>query len=100
VFWQGYIKISPAVDAPEASLHLIEMTDCNETFQHNIGYKFKSPILMQEALRASNMSEGSIDLTGNKRLALVGDSVLSVMLLNRWYGKGGSTGKFFSFQSS
>ncbi|CAI7614635.1 unnamed protein product [Penicillium manginii] len=46
---------------------------------------------MQEALRASNMSEGSIDLTGNKRLALVGDSVLSVMLLNRWYGKGGST---------
>ncbi|KAF3282866.1 hypothetical protein TWF970_001601 [Orbilia oligospora] len=53
-----------------------------------IGYKFSNSDLLIEALEApgrayTHDTEGGID--GNKRLALVGDAVLTLIQFDRWY---------------
>jgi dsRNA-specific ribonuclease len=69
------------------------MAERNQSFEHEIGYNFNSQALLEEALRApGNTTPGDKSLVGNKRLALVGDSVVAVMLLDRWYKGGSSTG--------
>lgn len=68
------------------------MDERNRHFESKIGYDFKSNLLLEEALRASGNTG-----QGNKRLALVGDSVLSVILLNKWYESGRSTGRLTFF---
>jgi dsRNA-specific ribonuclease len=71
------------------------MSERNQLFEHEIGYNFNSKALLEEALRApGNISPGDESSAGNKRLALVGDSALAVMLLSRWYNGGSSTGMF------
>jgi dsRNA-specific ribonuclease len=61
-----------------------------EEFQDQIGYHFKSSNLLREALHQA----GTAPPQGNKRLALVGDSVLSASLLDQWYSNGDTTGTF------
>ncbi|KAJ5123661.1 hypothetical protein N7448_009758 [Penicillium atrosanguineum] len=51
-----------------------------------IGYQFKDRSLMEEALE-----EAGPEAAGNERLALLGDTILSLMLLRRWYGEGNTT---------
>ncbi|KAJ5561014.1 hypothetical protein N7535_009211 [Penicillium sp. DV-2018c] len=53
-----------------------------EELQDRLGYHFNSTPLLEEALHPA----GTRPLQGNKRLALVGDSVLSTSLLDEWYG--------------
>ncbi|KAF3317514.1 hypothetical protein TWF173_011162 [Orbilia oligospora] len=53
-----------------------------------IGYKFSNSDLLTEALEASGRAythdtEGGAD--GNKRLALVGDAILTLIQLDQWY---------------
>ncbi|OQD75542.1 hypothetical protein PENANT_c153G11343 [Penicillium antarcticum] len=48
-----------------------------EELEHRLGYHFKSTPLLEEALHPA----GTRPLQGNKRLALLGDSVLSTSLL-------------------
>jgi hypothetical protein len=43
---------------------------------------------MEEALE-----EVGPEAAGNERLALLGDKVLDLMLLNRWYGEDTTTGR-------
>lgn len=61
-----------------------------EEFQDQIGYHFKSSNLLREALHPA----GTAPPQGNKRLALVGDSVLSASLLDQWYSDENTTGTF------
>jgi ribonuclease-3 len=53
-----------------------------------IGYQFHDPSLMEEALE-----EAGPQTEGNERLALLGDKVLQLMLLHRWYMEGNTTGR-------
>ncbi|EGX50819.1 hypothetical protein AOL_s00054g905 [Orbilia oligospora ATCC 24927] len=60
-----------------------------------IGYKFSNSDLLTEALEASGRAythdtEGGAD--GNKRLALVGDAILTLIQLDQWYPSSDSRG--------
>jgi ribonuclease-3 len=61
-----------------------------------IKYHFANPQLLQEALTAEGASQSSQGPAGNgnKRLALVGDALLRVVILDRWYPCGASTGEY------
>jgi dsRNA-specific ribonuclease len=61
-----------------------------EEIEDQIGYHFESSNLLREALPPA----GTAPSQGNKRLALVGDSILSASLLNQWYSDGKTTGTF------
>ncbi|KAF1948111.1 ribonuclease III [Byssothecium circinans] len=60
-------------------------------------YQFSNPNLLNEALLAAGASVSSKDIhgdpQGNKRLALLGDSVLQEAILEPWYSSGESTEK-------
>ena len=59
-----------------------------------ISCSFANPQLLQEALTAESASQSSQVLSGGiKRLALVGDTLLRVVILERWYLYGARTGK-------
>ena len=60
-------------------------------------YQFSNRDLLNEALLAAGASTSSKDIQGgvqgNKRLALLGDSVLQEAVLEPWYNSNESTGK-------
>ncbi len=62
-----------------------------------IGYTFNDPLIVWEALNAagSNVMRagGRVFLDGNKRLALLGDSILKSALLDDWYIIGQTRGE-------
>ncbi|KAE8149027.1 ribonuclease III domain-containing protein [Aspergillus avenaceus] len=62
------------------------MADNSSEFECLIGYSFRNRDLMEEALQ-----EASVVTPGNERLALIGDKVLALMLLQDWYRTGNST---------
>lgn len=68
-----------------------------QTVEKIIGYEFTNTELREEALLAAgaSISDPAIDgdPRGNKRLALVGDAVLQLLILEKWYGQGTDTGK-------
>ncbi|OJD32590.1 rnase iii [Diplodia corticola] len=57
-----------------------------------LGYEFSNSKLRDEALLAAgtSVSDPKVrgDLRGNKRLAMVGDAVLQLVVLEKWYGEG------------
>lgn len=57
-------------------------------FECLVGYQFQDQGLMEEALE-----EAGPAAAGNERLALLGDKVLALMLLHRWYSEGNTTGR-------
>ncbi|KAA8644960.1 uncharacterized protein ATNIH1004_009171 [Aspergillus tanneri] len=57
-------------------------------FEDLIGHSFRHEDLMEEALQ-----EAGAGTPGNERLALIGDKVLALMLLQNWYQTGNSTGR-------
>jgi ribonuclease-3 len=68
-----------------------------DSLQARLHYSFKNASLLEEALTAAGAAVSSRDVdgpaSGNKRLALVGDAVLRLSVLDEWYPAGGSTGK-------
>lgn len=52
-----------------------------DELQNRIRYHFKSVQLLEKALHPA----GTSPLQGNKQLGLVGDSVLSISILDGWY---------------
>lgn len=71
------------------------MSERNQSFERRIGYSLNSKSLLEGALRApGNDTPGNSSSVGKKRLALVGDSIIAVMILNRWHQGGSSTGIF------
>jgi hypothetical protein len=54
-------------------------------------YTFVDPDILWEALQAAGngvaiIGERQLDNDGNKRLALVGDAMLRLALVNKWFG--------------
>lgn len=68
------------------------MSVANVAVEAIIGYQFNDPSLLTEALQASGSpvrSAGTRAIPdGNKRLALLGDTVLKLALLDHWYEAG------------
>lgn len=68
-----------------------------DSLQARLHYSFKDASLLEEALTAAGaaVSSHTVDgpVSGNKRLALIGDAVLRLSVLDEWYPAGGSTGK-------
>jgi dsRNA-specific ribonuclease len=60
-----------------------------QEFERLIGYQFQDRGFMEEALE-----EAGLETAGNERLALLGDTILSLMLLRRWYCEGNTTGRY------
>ena len=62
-----------------------------------IDYHFTNSGLLEEAMQAAGASDSKkiagSDREGNKRLALVGDAVLRLVILDEWYPDGTNTGK-------
>ena len=54
-----------------------------------IGYTFSDPLLLRQALTAPGSHTNPPD--GNRRLALLGDAVLKLALLERWHQTPGAT---------
>ena len=54
-----------------------------------INYTFTEPLILWEALQATGNGIRSVEMRtfadGNMRLALVGDAILKVALLEEWY---------------
>jgi hypothetical protein len=67
-------------------------------------YQFSNLDLLNEALLAAGASASNKDVQGdvrgNKRLALLGDSVLQEAVLEPWYGSDESTGKCIYLKAS
>ncbi|KAK6498286.1 hypothetical protein TWF506_004525 [Arthrobotrys conoides] len=78
-------------ETPSTVQQKADMTN-QASVQKIIGYNFKRIHLLAEALeaagRAVDHDTGSVD--GNKRLALVGDAVLRLILVDEWYSSKGS----------
>lgn len=70
-----------------------------ESFQSRLHYSFKNAGLLEEAFLADGATESRHDVhgpkAGNKRLALIGDAVLRLSVLDEWFPGGGSTSKLF-----
>ncbi|KAJ5993196.1 hypothetical protein N7451_008920 [Penicillium sp. IBT 35674x] len=63
------------------------MEEVNPELEQMIGHHFHAQGLLEEALEESGLASA-----GNERLALIGDKVLDLMLLRRWYREGNTTG--------
>lgn len=61
-----------------------------------IGYVFNDPFILWEALQAAGSPIRSAGLRvfpdGNKRLAVLGDTVLELVLIGNWYDSGDDRG--------
>lgn len=67
-----------------------------EAVQDIIGYQFNERLILWEAMQAAGSmvrsAGGREFVDGNKRLAVIGDTVLQLVLAERWYGGGTSRG--------
>jgi ribonuclease-3 len=70
-----------------------------QSLQDCLHYSFENANLLEEAFIAAGAAASRHDVdgskAGNKRLALVGDAVLRLCVLDEWFPKGGTTGKLF-----
>lgn len=57
--------------------------------RQHLGYDFNNNAVLSEALDTS----GTVVHDSNKRLALLGDAVATLVILKDWYGTGTSKGK-------
>jgi ribonuclease-3 len=68
-----------------------------ESLQHQLHYTFHGTHLLEEAFIADGAVKSRNDLdgppSGNKRLALIGDAVIRLSVLEEWFLSGGTTGE-------
>lgn len=76
---------------------MVDRAQLEKELEKLLDYHFSDHHLLEELLQAarSSISDPAVhgDRHGNKHLALLGDSVLSTVLLEQWYESGQSTGK-------
>ena len=67
-----------------------------QAVQDIIGYRFKERLILWEAMQAAGSNvryAGDREfMDGNKRLAVIGDTVLQLVLAEQWYNGGTSRG--------
>ena len=73
------------------------MTTMVRGVESTIDYKFKDPLIAWEALQAAKpeahlAGNRHIPPDGNKRLAVLGDSILRLALVDEWYSGGETRG--------
>ena len=63
-----------------------------QAVQNIIEYRFKEQLILWEAMQAAGSNVRSAGdrkfLDGNKRLAVIGDTVLQLVLAEKWYSGG------------
>ena len=68
-----------------------------ESLQRQLHYTFHDTHLLEEAFIADGAVNTRNDLdgppSGNKRLALIGDAVLQLSVLDEWFPSGDTTGE-------
>ena len=68
---------------------MVDRAELEKELEDLLDYHFSDHHLLEELLQAagSSVSDPTVhgDRHGNKRLALLGDSVLSTVLLEQWY---------------
>ena len=79
-------------------MNIVELKDTERQWLENkINYHFQDPLLLWEALLANNFGNPSVNgrnvSDGNKRLALLGDVVLRMILVHDWYPSDATRGK-------
>ena len=71
-------------------------SDANASVQAIIDHVFNDSALLEEALHAAGTRyqnvHGRLVLGNNKRLALLGDKILHLVVVDHWYPQGGKTG--------
>ena len=76
---------------------MVDRAQLEKDIENLLDYHFSDHHLLEELLQAagSSVSDPTVhgNRHGNKRLALLSDSVLSTVLLEQWYESGQSTGK-------
>lgn len=69
-----------------------------KSLEDHIKYSFHDIHLLEEAFVAAGAVESRADVDGdvlgNKRLALIGDAVLRLSVLEEWFPTGESTGRY------
>ncbi|KAL8704713.1 MAG: hypothetical protein Q9201_002137 [Fulgogasparrea decipioides] len=69
--------------------HFAKNPTSTHACEKKIGYKFKDPLLLFEALQSQGswtaVTSGPRLAEGNKRLAVLGDKVLDLLLAMKWY---------------
>lgn len=67
-----------------------------QAVQDIIGYQFREQLILWEAMQAAGsnvrFAGGREFVDGNKRLAVIGDTVLQLVLAEQWYSGGTSRG--------
>lgn len=67
-----------------------------QAVQDIIGYQFRDRLILWEAMQAAGSNERSAGdrkfVDGNKRLAVIGDTVLQLVLAETWYRGGTARG--------
>ena len=79
---------------------MVDRGQLEKELENLLDYHFSDHHLLEELLQAagSSVSDPTVygDQYGNKCLALLGDLVLSTVLLEQWYESSQSTGKLLS----
>ena len=69
-----------------------------KSLENQLKYSFHNIHLLNEAFIAAGAVKSRPDvegdISGNKRLALIGDAVLRLSILEEWFPSGESTGKY------
>lgn len=68
----------------------VQMSTTTHGVEAIIGYNFNDPLILWEALQAASSSVSRAGTRrfpdGNKRLAVLGDAILKLVLVGEWYG--------------
>ena len=67
----------------------VQMIGKIQGVEETIGYEFNNRSILWEALQAAGSGVTAVDgrplMDGNKRLALLGDAIIDVALIEQWY---------------
>lgn len=78
-----------------ATMATTQMLNITGAVENIIGYSFSDPLILWEALQAAG---GARDAgtrrfpDGNKRLAVLGDTILKLVLVSEWYDSADARG--------
>ena len=81
------------------SMAMVDMSEMVRGVQSIIAYDFNDHLILWEALQAAGSCITSAGTrrfpNGNKRLAILGDTILKLVLVSEWYESADTRGMFF-----
>lgn len=74
----------------------MQMSNTTQGVENIIGYNFSDSLILWEALQAAGSTVRSAGTRrfpdGNKRLAVLGDTILKLVLVSEWYNSADARG--------